>query len=880
MADSTYHEAPAQTAAALPVPVPQRLIGRDALLGRVYTRLRENQPVVIYGGPGIGKTALAARLAAAYTEQPGGVLWLSVDHPSMEDLIVRVGRAYREDAITNTEYPLAMVGAVAGALTQHKPLIVLDGRIEDEVLNAFVNRCAAGLPVLIAVPAAPSGDWHAIELPPLEPAQGVSLLLTTAGLPASPDAEQIAAQLRQQPFALTLAGGTIAAARMPLDQYRAALVQMPGADHAEPTLLALTTAFRALSNALQGLLLMMGAGFTRGASADLLSAVSGAPGETIQQAMTLLAGRALVMPGTRYGSPYYRLHELTYTFAQGWLRGSNRLDDLQQKMRDALLTYARTHADAPDRLAAEMDNFLALARWSAEVGDRDTANALLVALTGAGDFIQSRGYVYELIQLRRLTSSRTSAFPAYPSEPAFEAEPEPETPAHAAFMRDMFDDEDDDDLAYEEDEESLADDVSWATADPAESIAAMLETVNADDEDDEEVDEDLDEADPLPVDILDMDDEYEDEDDLDEDVEMAAPFHFSLPIPIDESEEVTAPLEGIAALRASLMRARQAEDARQQAALLRAIGDQQVVDGMENEAIASYDEAAGLYEEMGDRAGLLGVLVILSALMSRTDNTAAAVLNASRGVTLARELGDDPARLSLLTILGDARQQGGDSDEAERAYEEALSLTGDPSGEARLLFKLGYAQLDKGDPEGAVATWEDALARFRALGENTYEGRILGGLGTAYGELAQWSEAIRFHTSALHIARATGDREDEALQLSNLAYACVQGGQLGQAVLNYRQALHLAYESDNRENIVTTIVDLARLLARSGQHLAIARALIDDAEALDPNDRDVRSLKERLAAELRIKQAEGVEQRPFTGTAREYAANAYSLLEM
>ncbi|MBZ0290298.1 MAG: hypothetical protein K8I30_21920, partial [Anaerolineae bacterium] len=79
MADLKSHEAPAHEAASLPVMIPSKLVGRDALLGRIYTRLRENQPVQINGVPGIGKTALAATLAAAYTEQPGGVLWLAVN---------------------------------------------------------------------------------------------------------------------------------------------------------------------------------------------------------------------------------------------------------------------------------------------------------------------------------------------------------------------------------------------------------------------------------------------------------------------------------------------------------------------------------------------------------------------------------------------------------------------------------------------------------------------------------------------------------------------------------------------------------------------------------------------------------------------------------
>ena len=123
----------------------------------------------------------------------------------------------------------------------------------------------------------------------------------------------------------------------------------------------------------------------------------------------------------RYGRPYYRLHTITHTFAQTWLRGSGRLEGLQNKVRDAVLAYARKYSGTPDRLAAEMENFLATARWAADQGDRDVAKQLAVALMQAGDFVNARGYVYELLLLRRLAASSTSAFPAYgeaPDDPA------------------------------------------------------------------------------------------------------------------------------------------------------------------------------------------------------------------------------------------------------------------------------------------------------------------------------------------------------------------------------------------------------------------------------------------------------------------------------
>ena len=877
MPDSIYYEAPAYDVASLPVMVPAKLVGRDAVIGRVYTRLRENQPVLIYGAPGVGKSAFAATLAAAYTEQPGGVLWLNVHNSSMDELIVRVGRAYDVKEIHTSENPSGMVGAVASTLTQHKPLVVLDGKLDEQVATAFIERCVRGLPALIVTPDPLTDTWSALKLEPLDTPHGATLFKQTAGLPDTPDPDidRLVEMLKGSPYALVIAASSIRASKQQPVQYLNALTQIPGYNTAEPVLVALTAAFRGLNSALQGLILMMGATHRGEASAAFLSALAGAPKETIQQVMAMLGQQYLVEIIERYGEPFYRLHPAAHAFAQGWLRGSNRLNDLQIKVRDSAVEYAKkyAHADdaAYDRLSAEMDTFLAVAQAAADHDDRDTVRQFIVALTGVGDFVSGRGYVYELLRLNRLASSGMTAFPAYPAEIAVpDDEDEIDTPEAPAFLRDMFGDDDDDDLTYDEDDDDL-------DAEEDDHLAASLLPLEDDESDEsdeiipdavlnlfgDDEDEDDDESGAL------LADDFDDEDDEDE---------FA-----DEPEAAPAPvLEGIAGLRAALMQARLQNDTRQQGALLMEMGAAQVEEKQFNEAIATYGEALTIYDELGEEDDVLDILDTLSSLMVQAEHAQAAVLHATRGAQLAQKLGDDDTRMHILITLGDAREQLGEATGTEKAYSQALEIarnTGDTQNEAIILYKLGYAQLDNSDPEAASSTWEQALQLFRDQGKRGYEGRAMGGLGTAYAELERWTEAISFYTSALYIAREVKDQDEEALQLSNLGYASVQTEQLSQAVLRYRQALHLAYETDNRENAVSTLVDLVRLLIRSPRYLSVANLLIDDALRLDPADREVNQLKERITNELLVEEANGVQQAPVNGTAQTYAANAYSLLD-
>lgn len=832
MAEYTSHEAPVHEPHALPVMLPPKIVGRDVLLAQVYGDLKNNDAVLLYGEAGIGKTALAATLASAYTDLPAGVLWLSVSEDSFPHLLVRIARAYGLQDIANNDNPVASVAMIAATLTQHKPLIVLDGRPDEAAVTELINRCADSIPVLLTSDTAIHGPWTSIELGALTPEQSAALFKQNADT----DGGALISALGGNPLALTIAASAIKANQQSPDNFLETLPKTAGGS--SPALLALTATFRALPNALQGLILMLGATFNGQGSGELLSMISGAPVEGVNQALTMLVNRRLVERIVRYEAPYYRLHPTVKSFAETWLRGSQRLAGLQNKVRDSVIAYASRFSGNSDKLAAEIESFVATANWAAAQTDIDTPNQLAVSLMQAGDFVHERAYQFELTQIRRIAASPQQPFPAYTVPMTSATSPQTSS----------LDEEFDEDIEEEEFDEEPFDEVLY---------------------DEEEIDDD---------EVL-FDDELEDEEevpDIDEDGEEEE----DLPIPPQPVNNVFE-LGETARLRAALMQARQQGDQRRQADTLKAIAALHVHEGMDNEAISSYAEALTLFEVVNDRGEMLNVSHVLAELEVRTDHLEAAVLHATRGATLADQLGEIERQVTLLTIQGDARQQMGESAAAAQAYEQAVDIArelGDSQNEAVLLFKLGYTQLDNNDPQQASELLEDALKMFKTQERRDYEGRVLGALGSAYGELGRWTEAINFHTSALYIAREVGDKTEEALQLTNLGFASVRASQLGQAVLRYRQALHLAFARGDRDDIVSTTVELANVLVQSPRHLLVTELLLDEAMKHDSNDRDLRRLKERVTTDKIDAEARGVAFIEVSGTAKEYAANAYALL--
>lgn len=821
MAEFTPLEAPAHDAKQLPVPPPAKLIGRDITLGRIYAQLKDAKAVLVHGPAGIGKSALAATLASAFAERPGGVLYLVCDSDTLSELIVRAGRALRVAEASTTENPLSAESAVAAALQAAGPLVILDGLLNPEATTGFIKRCAANVPVMLLSEQEFTGDWLSIRLGKLEPDQSVTLFKQVAGIDSldlDADIGMLVSTLNYSPLALTVAASAVREGHLAPKAFQDKL-QQPDGNISAP-ILAITTAFGMLPQVQQGVLMLLGSLFTGAATLPMIQLLVGAQADVTKGILDQLTARGLLEMSIRNGQPAYRIHSTTRVLMTTALKSRNQLDAMRRKVAAAVLQYARQHSAQGSRgqnaLSAEMDLFLATASWAAEEGDRDTAAQLAAALMQAGTFVRERGYVYELLLLRRLSSSSTSAFPAYSPPPAAG---QPAAPAEEADETEGGPDADLEDELEDEDELDLTESGTQDVADGAEDDDGDLEDAEGG------------EAGPVPI-------------------------------PFDAPARPASP------------------ERRQQVESLIAEGRASEQAGDAEEALKDYAEALSLLEGMSDISAQLTLLEAMARVAARSGNAQAAINYANRGIKLADESGDDHNKARLLGFLGDARQQAGESGEAVTAYEQALELVrkkGDRRGEGVLQFKLGYAQLDEGDVDQALVTWQQVLELFRAEGRRDYEGRALGGIGTAYSEQEQWPEAIEHFTQAVSIARETDDDDETLLELSNLAYALVQSNQLGPAVTRYRQALHLAYEADDAEAVISNTVNLCRLLVESPRHLAIGELLVNAALQYDPHDHDLKQLQERIEDEREA--MPDLDLKPAAGTARDYAAKAWATID-
>lgn len=397
--------------------LPARLVGRDALLARVGGLLEQGANVLLQGFGGMGKSALAATIAADWIDEDRGhVLWL---------------RAGSEDAATLAEAlarPLDEAQTVANASGDEKfralrkllaqspvTLVVLDNVWDGAALSQIVKAMPRKLPVLVSARQRYALDYI-IEVGRLLPADALALLNFHAGQTFDDEAaREICRQLGYHAFALEVAGKTLK-----VDQIRPAdlLARIAAAPHAiaMPEDFAeegrtsitelLTASLFALEDDVRQVFLAFGRLFAPQTTPELLARCLGQDRDTVTEALTTLVRRGLAEreAETDTTAAYYRVHDLAHSYAHTLSAAGG---DTAPAVIAACRSYAVDHAADVKALDADQSNLYGAAEAAQHSGDHDSLVALIEALCGA--FLSARGHTLRFMSLLNAAIDATDA---------------------------------------------------------------------------------------------------------------------------------------------------------------------------------------------------------------------------------------------------------------------------------------------------------------------------------------------------------------------------------------------------------------------------------------------------------------------------------------
>lgn len=159
---------------------------------------------------------------------------------------------------------------------------------------------------------------------------------------------------------------------------------------------------------------------------------------------------------------------------------------------------------------------------------------------------------------------------------------------------------------------------------------------------------------------------------------------------------------------------------------------------------------------------------------------------------LWRDLGEPRGQGYSLTYTGRIHRQRGQLAPALESLGEALALltaAGDLSGQAFVLNERGAAQRLLGDLRGALADYERALGLRLGLGDRWGQAQLYNNIGLTYSLIGYQPQAGENYERALPLWRELGMRGEEMRTLVNAAKAHAEMGDLHAAQARYQEVL-------------------------------------------------------------------------------------------
>jgi tetratricopeptide (TPR) repeat protein/transcriptional regulator with XRE-family HTH domain len=247
--------------------------------------------------------------------------------------------------------------------------------------------------------------------------------------------------------------------------------------------------------------------------------------------------------------------------------------------------------------------------------------------------------------------------------------------------------------------------------------------------------------------------------------------------------------------RGALAAARQAGDRLGEADALSTLGVLQRENGSYPAAAASLARALALYREIGDQPGQADALNELGFLRVLTGDYPAATASHQRALLLARGIGDRRAEAHAVSNLGLVQQLTGDHPAAAASQQQALALLGDLGDlhdQAYALNSLGVVQEETGDYPAAAASQQQALALFRDLGHRLGQAHALNDLGLVQQQIGDYPAAAASHQQALALFGDLGTLLGQAEALNRLGELSLRISATAQAREQHTQALAIA----------------------------------------------------------------------------------------
>ncbi len=225
-----------------------------------------------------------------------------------------------------------------------------------------------------------------------------------------------------------------------------------------------------------------------------------------------------------------------------------------------------------------------------------------------------------------------------------------------------------------------------------------------------------------------------------------------------------------------------------------------------------WEQALGLWRELGDRRRRSETLNVLGVVHFRLDDYPKALEYYHQALPMWQAEGDAVGEAMTTRNIGMVYESQGDLRKAIDLYDRLLELDRRREGrlaEALTLRRLADVHADLGDYPRSLEYFRQARPLIRELASELRYTNLLIAMGSALYRSGASREARHTLLEALALARKIGNSEIAAL--FNLGIISQGSGRYSEALDYYRQALNLAEWTGDREEIAETLHNIGTI---------------------------------------------------------------------
>jgi len=228
----------------------------------------------------------------------------------------------------------------------------------------------------------------------------------------------------------------------------------------------------------------------------------------------------------------------------------------------------------------------------------------------------------------------------------------------------------------------------------------------------------------------------------------------------------------------------------------------------------AYENVKKALSLTNNRKELMDIYNQIGMILERMGYLDDALLNYSRSLSLARNLGNTDMQVALLSNIGGIYYDKGELDKALSYCEESLNLTTNENNKATLHNNIAVIYSKKGDYQKAIEHFHKAIEIGERYGD--YRGVSIDklNLGDTYRETKDYENAEKYLSEGLKGVKEVGDKYWEAIGYKRLGMLYKDEGDKKTAKENYKRAYNL-FESIGAEKDTQEVLKEMKNLDKS-----------------------------------------------------------------